>query len=373
MAAGDRSSPVRCLFTDVAHSPNVSNKISRELQEFSLGEVRRFQQRYDFDLLAMQPLGSTPSLSGARTGRSTGEDSMTTADATPRGVHLRWSWEPLDPTQQYVPRFYRRMTYPVSLVSSRNSSVENIPPTPVKPGERGTRSREGEKTLASGCDCVESPKMSSSRSRQTSVLAYFPRILSMSASQQVSSSAASSSSGEVESHRCAFHARALSDVIGQAIFLRSRPLICDTYIPGWLDQLPLNRIFIDPVQMVRQLHDGMMARVTDNGAVSEAFTMTNGVKQGCVLAPTLFSLMFSVMLMDAYRDEGPLGIRIAYRTDGHLLNQRRMHFQSRASTTTVCYDPAWYLKHVGAYAYSTLVSDTNAAEKENATGHENLY
>nr|VZI45850.1 unnamed protein product [Spirometra erinaceieuropaei] len=87
-------------------------------------------------------------------------------------------------------------------------------------------------------------------------------------------------------------------------------------------------------QMVRQLHDGMMAQVTDNGAVSEAFAVTNGVKQGCVLAPTLFSLMFSAMLMDAYRDESP-GIRIAYRTDGHLLNQRRMHFQSRVSTTTV--------------------------------------
>nr|VZI28354.1 unnamed protein product [Spirometra erinaceieuropaei] len=87
-------------------------------------------------------------------------------------------------------------------------------------------------------------------------------------------------------------------------------------------------------QMVRQLHDGMMARVTDNGAVSEAFAVTNGAKQGCVLAPTLFSLMFSAMLMDAYRDERP-GIRIAYRTDGHLLNQRRMNFQSRVSTTTV--------------------------------------
>nr|VZI38876.1 unnamed protein product [Spirometra erinaceieuropaei] len=87
-------------------------------------------------------------------------------------------------------------------------------------------------------------------------------------------------------------------------------------------------------QMVRQLHDGMMARVTDNGAVSEAFAVTSGVKQGCVLAPTLFSLMFSAMLMDAYRDERP-GILIGYRTDGHLLNQRRMNFQSRVSTTFV--------------------------------------
>nr|VZI41563.1 unnamed protein product [Spirometra erinaceieuropaei] len=87
-------------------------------------------------------------------------------------------------------------------------------------------------------------------------------------------------------------------------------------------------------QMVRQLHDGMMARVTDNGAVSEAFAGTNGVKQRFVLAPTLFSLMFSVMLMDAFRDERR-GIRIAYRTDGHLLDQRRMNFQSRVSTATV--------------------------------------
>ncbi|VDL93011.1 unnamed protein product [Schistocephalus solidus] len=48
--------------------------------------------------------------------------------------------------------------------------------------------------------------------------------------------------------------------------------------------------------MVRQLHDGMKARVTDNGTVSEAFAVTNGVTQGCVMAPTIFSLMFSAVL-----------------------------------------------------------------------------
>nr|VZI16723.1 unnamed protein product [Spirometra erinaceieuropaei] len=85
--------------------------------------------------------------------------------------------------------------------------------------------------------------------------------------------------------------------------------------------------------MVRQLHDGMMARITDNGAVSEAYAVTNGVKQGCMLAPTLFSLMLSAMLTYPYRDEHP-AIRIAYRTDGYLLNQRRMHFKSPVSTTT---------------------------------------
>ncbi|BHF78477.1 hypothetical protein SprV_0602159000 [Sparganum proliferum] len=40
--------------------------------------------------------------------------------------------------------------------------------------------------------------------------------------------------------------------------------------------------------------------------------------------------MLSVMLMDACSDKRS-GVRIAYRTDGH----RRMHFRSRASTTSV--------------------------------------
>ncbi|BHF64061.1 hypothetical protein SprV_0200705900 [Sparganum proliferum] len=87
-------------------------------------------------------------------------------------------------------------------------------------------------------------------------------------------------------------------------------------------------------QMVRQFHDGVMARVTDNGTVSETFAVTNGLGHSCVLASTLFSLMFSAMLMDACRGERP-GIRIAYSTDGHPLNYRRMHFQSRVPTTIV--------------------------------------
>ncbi|VDL94862.1 unnamed protein product [Schistocephalus solidus] len=83
--------------------------------------------------------------------------------------------------------------------------------------------------------------------------------------------------------------------------------------------------------MVRQLHDGVTVHITENGMVAETFAVTNGVKQGCVLASILFSLMSSAMLMDAYRDEQP-GTGIAYRTDGHLLNSRRMQASTRVST-----------------------------------------
>ena len=50
------------------------------------------------------------------------------------------------------------------------------------------------------------------------------------------------------------------------------------------------------IAMVRQFHDGMQARVQNDGEYSEPFLVTNGVKHGCVMAPTLFSLMFSAML-----------------------------------------------------------------------------
>ena len=69
------------------------------------------------------------------------------------------------------------------------------------------------------------------------------------------------------------------------------------------------------INIVRLFHDGMEARVKDNGEFSEPFPVTNGVKQGCVLAPTLFSMLFSAMLTDAFRDEN-VGIEFRSRTDG---------------------------------------------------------
>ena len=88
------------------------------------------------------------------------------------------------------------------------------------------------------------------------------------------------------------------------------------------------------ISIVRQFHDGMQARVQDNGESSQPFPVTNGVKQGCVLAPTLFSLMFSAMLTDAFSD-GDLGVGIRYRTDGKLFNLRRLQAKTKVHTGTI--------------------------------------
>ena len=85
------------------------------------------------------------------------------------------------------------------------------------------------------------------------------------------------------------------------------------------------------IAMVRQFHDGMLARVQNDGEFSDLFPVTNGVKQGCVQTSTLFSMMFSAMLTDAFQD-GDNGIPIRYRFDGKLFNLRRLQAKSKVQT-----------------------------------------
>ena len=85
------------------------------------------------------------------------------------------------------------------------------------------------------------------------------------------------------------------------------------------------------IAMVRQFPAGMLARVQNNGEFSDPFPVTNGVKQVCVLvALTLFSMMFSVMLIDF--QDGDNGIPIKYRFDGKLFNIRRLQAKSKVQT-----------------------------------------
>ena len=46
------------------------------------------------------------------------------------------------------------------------------------------------------------------------------------------------------------------------------------------------------ITMVQQFHDGMLARIQTDGEFTDPFVVANGVKQGCVLASALFSMMF---------------------------------------------------------------------------------
>ena len=58
------------------------------------------------------------------------------------------------------------------------------------------------------------------------------------------------------------------------------------------------------------------------------------VKQGCVLAPTLFSFLLSMMLLSAFKDT-ELGIQISYSTDGGIFNLRRLNAKTKVTKALV--------------------------------------
>ena len=80
----------------------------------------------------------------------------------------------------------------------------------------------------------------------------------------------------------------------------------------------------------RQFHDDMFPRVQNDGEYSEPFK-TNSVKQGCLLAPTLFSMMFSARLKDAFQDCDD-GFPISIHFDGNLFNLRMLQAKSKVQT-----------------------------------------
>ena len=74
------------------------------------------------------------------------------------------------------------------------------------------------------------------------------------------------------------------------------------------------------------LHENSSAAVKTNGKVSDKFPVTNGVRQGRVLAPALFNLYFDVtihMALDEHRSQG-MGIKVAYHHDADLVGNRKI-------------------------------------------------
>ncbi|CAG4946438.1 unnamed protein product [Colias eurytheme] len=81
-------------------------------------------------------------------------------------------------------------------------------------------------------------------------------------------------------------------------------------------------------------HDDMRCCVAVGGEQSDYFSVSCGVKQGCVLAPTLFAIYFAVVIKDCI-EMAPVGIRIRFRTDGKLFNLDRLRARTKVSHTII--------------------------------------
>ena len=80
--------------------------------------------------------------------------------------------------------------------------------------------------------------------------------------------------------------------------------------------------------IIRSFHDNMKASVFYDGSLSDSFGIKSGVKQGCVLAPTLFGIFFSLLLHHAFK-ESDEGVYIHTRSDGGLFNLSRLRAKTK--------------------------------------------
>ncbi len=87
------------------------------------------------------------------------------------------------------------------------------------------------------------------------------------------------------------------------------------------------------VSITRQLHEGMKGCVLSDGDQSGPFNITTGVQQGCVIAPTLFSIFLAVFISLAVVDQAK-DVGIIYRTDGELFNMRRLKAKTKVKATS---------------------------------------
>ena len=83
-------------------------------------------------------------------------------------------------------------------------------------------------------------------------------------------------------------------------------------------------------------HEDQRSQVRPNTDHSLPNLVINGVKQDCVLTPTLFTIFFSMMLKWDTEDlDNGEGVYIINRLDGSLFNFRQL----QAHTNTLATDP----------------------------------
>uniref|UniRef100_A0A5F8GJ83 Reverse transcriptase domain-containing protein n=1 Tax=Monodelphis domestica TaxID=13616 RepID=A0A5F8GJ83_MONDO len=84
------------------------------------------------------------------------------------------------------------------------------------------------------------------------------------------------------------------------------------------------------VKLIQLFHVDMTGEVLSGGETSDRFNISNGVKQGCVLAPVLFNLYFTQVLRHTVMDLD-LGIYIKYRLNVSLFDLRRLTAKTKTT------------------------------------------
>ena len=117
------------------------------------------------------------------------------------------------------------------------------------------------------------------------------------------------------------------------------------------------------VSITRQLHEGMKGCVLYDGDQSGSFNINMGVKQGCVIAPTQFSIFLAAFISLAAVDQAK-GVGIIYCTDGELFNMRHLKAKTKVKAKSIVdlqyADDCAIAAHTGADLQNTLYAFSQA-------------
>ena len=81
-------------------------------------------------------------------------------------------------------------------------------------------------------------------------------------------------------------------------------------------------------RMITSFHEGMQGTVQYDDSSSDPFPIRNGVKQGCILAPTLFGI-FSSLLLSYTFSQSEDSIYLCTRSDGSLFSPTHLHAKTK--------------------------------------------
>eukprot|EP00061_Rhincodon_typus_P015757 g43615.t1 len=88
------------------------------------------------------------------------------------------------------------------------------------------------------------------------------------------------------------------------------------------------------VTILRLLHHEMEVVVITNGSITDPFPIWTGIKQGCVITPTLFSISLAAML-HLTTDTLPTGVELTHRTSGNLFNVCHLQIKTKITPNSV--------------------------------------
>ncbi|XP_076068428.1 uncharacterized protein LOC143040871 [Oratosquilla oratoria] len=116
------------------------------------------------------------------------------------------------------------------------------------------------------------------------------------------------------------------------------------------------------ISLVRALHENTSGCVLYQGKLSEELEITFGLKQSCVLAPTLFALYLAAMMYDIPSDNPDVDNR--YKLESGLFNLAK--FRSKQITTIKSVTELQYADNNAAFCHSAdylqqSVNNFNAA------------